>query len=599
MKVITIGRSRDNDVCINDPYVGRHHCQIVQHNNGVYTIVDLNSTNGTFLNGKRVFGENQLQWYDIITIGHTNLPWRTYFSPTSQSKKSNALPVVLGCVGGVLLLALIIAFSVFGKGSAKEFAYMGDYPDVVSIDMIDGDGIPYAIEAIEGQVMVMFEETTSHKNAFEILKNNHAKIVAQLPNVHYYLVEVPRGKEGEFVSHMRKVPSVNFVYPNAIEEICSVDSYVLDNFNGNHGQRVVSMLKDGSEEMNVAIRDVGTENEKHINCNKAYEEAVKIIENLGKDESAIINMSFGPAFDKEIKNIGERRADYIKEYINHLNMWKNLVLINDDKDFVFVKSSGNEAKTNLESVLDLFRGTLTKEEIETFERHFILVSAKDGNSIYPNDVSPGYYDKLVTKVDISDIPWDGTSFSSPRVAGYIARAADAHGIKVTEVLKHVRTATEVNRDHIFTAQSLDAVIKIAQGNPNNVNEGHENNSPSVGSNHNPSMGENTGHSVPSSLVGTKWVASELYTTATYYDFINNHQVKWTYRTGGCGILSGALERVLDCYYDSKENEIVFLDNVLNPYRDGQTHLKYSSGQLYTTFSYDGKEYKKTEFERIK
>ena len=40
MKVITIGRSHDNVVRIDDPYVGRHHCQIVQHDNGMFTIVD-------------------------------------------------------------------------------------------------------------------------------------------------------------------------------------------------------------------------------------------------------------------------------------------------------------------------------------------------------------------------------------------------------------------------------------------------------------------------------------------------------------------------------------------------------------------------------
>ena len=68
MKVITIGRNPDNDVCINDPYVGRHHCQIVQYDNGTYAIVDMGSTNGTYVNGKRIFGEAQLQPYDTVSL---------------------------------------------------------------------------------------------------------------------------------------------------------------------------------------------------------------------------------------------------------------------------------------------------------------------------------------------------------------------------------------------------------------------------------------------------------------------------------------------------------------------------------------------------
>ena len=34
MKVITIGRSSQNEVTIHDGAVSRHHCQIVQYDNG-------------------------------------------------------------------------------------------------------------------------------------------------------------------------------------------------------------------------------------------------------------------------------------------------------------------------------------------------------------------------------------------------------------------------------------------------------------------------------------------------------------------------------------------------------------------------------------
>lgn len=80
MNVITIGRSSDNDVVLSDPYVGRHHCQIVQHDGGRFSVVDLNSRNGTFINGQRIQGEMYLDENDFVRIGNTTIPWRRYFS---------------------------------------------------------------------------------------------------------------------------------------------------------------------------------------------------------------------------------------------------------------------------------------------------------------------------------------------------------------------------------------------------------------------------------------------------------------------------------------------------------------------------------------
>src|SRR6201993_5486508 len=48
-----LGRSRDADVQIEDPNVSRRHAEIVQEGS-VYWLVDLGSTNGTEVEGKRV-----------------------------------------------------------------------------------------------------------------------------------------------------------------------------------------------------------------------------------------------------------------------------------------------------------------------------------------------------------------------------------------------------------------------------------------------------------------------------------------------------------------------------------------------------------------
>ena len=51
--VVSIGRLESNDVCLEDPFVSRHHCEIRTEGDEC-VIQDLNSANGTYLNGERV-----------------------------------------------------------------------------------------------------------------------------------------------------------------------------------------------------------------------------------------------------------------------------------------------------------------------------------------------------------------------------------------------------------------------------------------------------------------------------------------------------------------------------------------------------------------
>lgn len=81
MRVITIGRNEDNDVVINDAHASRYHLQIIQHDDGHYSLADFGSTNGTYVNGQKVSGESNLMLSDIVRIGNTTIPWRMYFEP--------------------------------------------------------------------------------------------------------------------------------------------------------------------------------------------------------------------------------------------------------------------------------------------------------------------------------------------------------------------------------------------------------------------------------------------------------------------------------------------------------------------------------------
>lgn len=80
MKIIKIGRSPQNDVVLNDPYVSGSHCQIIQDDRGSFVLVDTNSSNGTYVNGVLRHGEVRLNMSDIVKVGQTTLPWQTYFN---------------------------------------------------------------------------------------------------------------------------------------------------------------------------------------------------------------------------------------------------------------------------------------------------------------------------------------------------------------------------------------------------------------------------------------------------------------------------------------------------------------------------------------
>lgn len=67
--VTNIGRQRDNDVIIDDPYVSRHHLQIRQR--GIeYIMFDVREQSGTLVNGVLV-KEHRLQSGDVVQVGKT------------------------------------------------------------------------------------------------------------------------------------------------------------------------------------------------------------------------------------------------------------------------------------------------------------------------------------------------------------------------------------------------------------------------------------------------------------------------------------------------------------------------------------------------
>lgn len=72
---ITIGRSSDSAIIIRDDYTSTHHARLMLWN-GSWMLQDLDSTNGTFLNGSRVTVPTPIPLGATVKVGATTFELR-------------------------------------------------------------------------------------------------------------------------------------------------------------------------------------------------------------------------------------------------------------------------------------------------------------------------------------------------------------------------------------------------------------------------------------------------------------------------------------------------------------------------------------------
>jgi ABC-type multidrug transport system ATPase subunit/pSer/pThr/pTyr-binding forkhead associated (FHA) protein len=143
---LSIGRDPQNDSVIDHPAVSRFHARITRlplseakGRDSIFVLADLNSTNGTFVNGERVVGERLLQPGDAIRIG----PCRLVFGAESLERHDEE--------GNLRLDALHLSKTV-GKGmTILQDISLSILPrEFVAIVGVSGAGKSTLLDALNG-----------------------------------------------------------------------------------------------------------------------------------------------------------------------------------------------------------------------------------------------------------------------------------------------------------------------------------------------------------------------------------------------------------------------------------------------------------------
>jgi pSer/pThr/pTyr-binding forkhead associated (FHA) protein len=88
-KTITVGRGKSNDYVIDAPSVSENHLQLIQDQNDSYFLSDLESEQGTYVNGNRISEIALLKAGDVVHVGDELFLWKSIFSNSEKPLESD------------------------------------------------------------------------------------------------------------------------------------------------------------------------------------------------------------------------------------------------------------------------------------------------------------------------------------------------------------------------------------------------------------------------------------------------------------------------------------------------------------------------------
>lgn len=159
-----LGRGQEVDMFFRDPEASRQHAR-VNWEGGRFTLMDLGSSNGTYLNGVKIQGLEELSPGDLITVGETVIEFRSTpqrglesdvaveeddegearaAKPTAEKGKNSRILIIGGaalagfvCVISVILLVVLVILPALKPESPVVYDDPPISPGVTSIEIIN------------------------------------------------------------------------------------------------------------------------------------------------------------------------------------------------------------------------------------------------------------------------------------------------------------------------------------------------------------------------------------------------------------------------------------------------------------------------------
>ena len=453
MKVLIIGRDQTCDIVINDTCVNPFHAQIIKHDNGTVTVVDLGSALGTFVNGNRISTEHSLKSNDELRIGNNQILWQQWL-------KINNGPhmLILTLIPASLIIAvsvLLICLSIYNR---RVVTYDNRYPAYADFEeMLDGEICQFS--AVSGQCILVFDYAIPFRKEQKLIKKNGGIVVAQNPQLHYYLVATEKGREASFINQMSQLQEVKFVSYNTREELKSTDVRILDNYPKStlipsHGEMVSKLVGESNKNslFNIEENHIG-----HFNLNEVLEYIAAQLNNNSKDLK-IFTLAIGPQFSAKTtmwNDLDEKTSKSFKHlYINELKSITKLISNCSEANFLIVKAAGNEGITNMEeNVLKELFESLTAKEQHVYANHILLAGVNDSRYSISlgNDIKTESGVRNFVRVDISGQPVSvsGSSASAAIVSGWLAELGADYEMDASELIDALTVQCSKSKDITF------------------------------------------------------------------------------------------------------------------------------------------------------
>lgn len=149
----TIGRGKKNEIFVSDESASRQHAEInYELETNRITVIDLKSTNGTFINGKRISEPRNIEPNDVLRIGRLLI---SFLPIESETKRTKSKGVTKSIITGELVIESIDHYSVLLHDIGMQLINVPDLDE--ALDKISGL-IQHMIGASECSILMVDQE---------------------------------------------------------------------------------------------------------------------------------------------------------------------------------------------------------------------------------------------------------------------------------------------------------------------------------------------------------------------------------------------------------------------------------------------------------